>query len=181
LLRRLDKHANTRGAIDLGLNTDLNGLRGMRELAENKQIRAMWISFHPQLVADDSSEIISELSRLIGALEFSVVSTTHEFEWARKASVLMPMTAWSEEMGTFTNFSGRVQITNRAVLPFGDARPLHVMMAELLKMSGIDASQEPAKIFEWIATEVALYSGLDYDSIGPLGCIPAQAPQEVTR
>jgi NADH-quinone oxidoreductase subunit G len=180
LLRRLDKHPNTRGAIDLGLNSDLNGLRGIRELAEKKQIRAMWISFHPQLVGDDSSEIISELSRLISALEFSVVSTTHDFEWARKASVFVPMTAWSEESGTYTNFAGRVQITNRAVLPFGDARPLHIMMAELLKMSGTDVSLEPAKIFEWMTTETPVYSGMDYDSIGMLG-VPAQTPQEVTR
>jgi NADH-quinone oxidoreductase subunit G len=48
LLRRLDKHPNTRGALDLGLAGDLNGLRGLRDLAEKKQIRSMWISFHPQ-------------------------------------------------------------------------------------------------------------------------------------
>src|SRR5207253_137269 len=97
LLRRLDKHANTHGAIDLGLAGNLNGLRGLIELAEKKEIRGMWISFHPQLVGEDPPEIINELERLIAALEYSVVSTTHEFNWARNASARLPMAAWSEE------------------------------------------------------------------------------------
>jgi predicted molibdopterin-dependent oxidoreductase YjgC len=181
LLRRLDKHPNTQGALDLGLGGALNGLAGMRELAEKKQIRAMWISFHPQLVGDDPPEVIAELKRLIDALEFSVVSTTHDFEWARNASVRVPMVAWAEETGTFTNYAGRVQITNRAVQPLGDALPLHGMMAELLELSDVRVSPEPSAIFEWISRDVPLYSGLRYDSIGLSGVVPAPAPQEVTR
>ena len=49
-MRRLDKHPNTQGALDLGLAGNLNGLQGIVDLAERKQIRAMWIAFHPQLV-----------------------------------------------------------------------------------------------------------------------------------
>ena len=181
LLRRLDKHSNTRGALDLGLNGGLNGLSGMRELAEKKQIRAMWISFHPQLVGDDAAEIVAELKRLIDALEFSVVSTTHEFDWARKASVQLPMAAWAEEQGTYTNYAGRIQISNRAIMPPGNAQPLHVYMAELLRLSGVQVSSDPTAIFEWIAREVPLYSGMDYDAIGLLGVVPVQTPQEVLR
>jgi predicted molibdopterin-dependent oxidoreductase YjgC len=181
LLRRLDKHANTQGALDLGLSGDLNGLRGMRELAEKKDIRGMWISFHPQLVGEDSQEIITELNRLISALEFSVVSTTHDFEWSRRASIVLPMAAWGEEVGTYTNYAGRIQITNRAVMPPGDAQPLHMLMAEMLGMTGAQVPTEPAAIFDWITRDVAAYSGLDYDSIGLLGATPAAAPQEVLR
>ena len=181
LLRRLDKHSNTHGALDLGLNGALNGLTGMRHLAEQKQLRAMWISFHPQLVGDDTLEIVSEFKRLIDALEFSVVSTTHRFDWAAKASVQMPMAAWAEEQGTFTNYAGRVQISNRAVMPPGDAQPLHILMAELLELSGLQVPREPAAIFERMRLEIPLYSGIDYDSIGPLGVAPLQTPQEVLR
>src|SRR5262249_2184659 len=148
LLRRMDKHPNTRGALDLGFDGNLNGLRGTRELAEKKQIRGMWISFHPQLVGDDAAEIIGELERLITALDYRVVSTTHEFDWARRASVLMPMAAWSEEKGTYTNYAGRVQITNRAVMPPGDAQPLHIMMAALLNLFERGIPTEPAAIFD---------------------------------
>ena len=181
LLRRLDKHANTRGALDLGLAGSLGGLRGLRELAEKKEVRGMWISFHPQLVGEDEPEIIDELRRLIAALEFSVVSTTHEFEWATQASILLPMAAWAEEKGTYTNYAGRVQITNRAVLPPGDALPLHVMMAELLNLSGVRVGHDPSNIFDWISREVAAYNGMDYDAIGLLGAVPVQPAEGVLR
>ncbi len=175
LLRRFDKHPNTRGALDLGLAGRLNGLRGLRDLADRKEIRAAWISFHPQLVGEDAPEIIDELKRLIAALEFSVVSTTHDFPWARHASILLPMAAWTEETGTYTNYAGRVQMTQRAVMPPGDAQPLHVFMAELLSVS-----TDPAAIFELMTGEVPAYTGLDYDGIGLLGAT-ATAPEEVLR
>src|SRR5947208_4449485 len=91
LLRRLDKHPNTRGALDLGLGGERNGLSGFLRRAKTKEIRGMWISFHPQLVGEDPPEILEDLRELIAALEFSVVSTTHDFGWARAASVLLPM------------------------------------------------------------------------------------------
>src|SRR5207253_1340426 len=125
--------------------------------------------------------VISEMKQLIDSLEFSVVSTTHDFDWARSASILLPMAAWAEEKGTFTNYAGRIQITNRAVMPVGNAQPLHLYMAELLKLSGVQVSPDPAAIFDWISREVPLYSGMDYDAIGLLGISPAQTPEEVLR
>src|SRR5436190_18431754 len=179
LLRRLDKHPNTRGALDLGLAGELSGIRGLLERADEKQIRGAWISFHPQLVGDDASEIIDDLRRLIAALEFSVVSTTHDFEWVARASAVLPMAAWSEEVGTYTNYAGRVQITNRAVMPPGEAQHLHHMMAELLLLSGVPTPHEPAAIFEALSREVPAYDGLDYDAIGLLGAAALPQPVEV--
>jgi NADH-quinone oxidoreductase subunit G len=181
LLRRLDKHPNTHGALDLDLARNLNGLRGIRELAEKKEIRGLWISFHPQLVGEDAPEILEGLKALIASVDFSVVSTTHEFPWTRGASAVLPMAAWTEEKGTFTNYAGRVQITNRAVMPPGHAQPLHVLMAELLAMSGVQVSKDPAAIFDWIARETPAYSNLSYDSIGPLGAQGAAVQEEVLR
>ena len=88
--------------------------------------------------------------QLIAALEFSVVSTTHDFEWARQRIDVVADGGVGEETGTYTNYAGRVQITNRAVMPPGDAQPLHVLMAELLNSAGIQVSHDPAAIFEWI-------------------------------
>jgi len=180
LLRRLDKHPNTRGALNLDLAGDLKGLRGLREKAERKDLRGMWISFHPQLVGDDAPGIIEDLRRLIAALEFSVVSTTHDFDWARQASIVIPVAAWSEEQGTYTNYSGRLQMTNRAVMPPGEARPLHVMMAELLNLSGLQVPHDPSALFDWMSREVSVYNGIDYESIGVLGAMLGQ-PVEVLR
>jgi NADH-quinone oxidoreductase subunit G len=169
LLRRVDKHPNTQGALDLGLAGSLNGLKGLVELAEAKRIRAMWIAFHPQLVGNDDAGILSDLERLIRALEYSVVSTTHEFPWTADATVLLPMAAWAEETGTYTNYAGRVQIANRAVAPAGESLPLHAMMSQLLGFSGVQVSPDPAAIFEWMARETPAYSGMTYETVGPLG------------
>jgi len=181
LLRRLDKHPNTHGALDLGLAGGLGGLRRLRDLAEKKEIRAMWISFHPQLVGEDAQEIIEDLRRLIQALDYSVVSTTHDFAWAHDAGHLLPMAAWAEEKGTYTNYAGRVQITNRAVMPPGDAQPLHVLMAELLNRAGLEVSTDPGVVFQWIAREIPGYTGLDYDTIGSSGGAVSPVPEEVLR
>lgn len=169
LLRRLDKHPNTQGAVDLGLTGTIGGLRGLIALAELQQVRGMWISFHPQLIGEDSPEIIADLQKLISLLEFSVVSTTHDFPWAAGASIVLPMAAWAEETGTYTNFDGRVQITNHAVMAPGEAQPLHAMMSTMLGLAGLQVSPDPASIFEWMAREVPSYASLDYDSIGDQG------------
>jgi NADH-quinone oxidoreductase subunit G len=178
LLRRLDKHPNTQGALDLGLASKLQGLPGLVDAAERKQIRAMWIVFHPQLVGDESSETLAGLERLVRALEYSVVSTTHEFPWAASASVVLPMAAWAEENGTYTNYSGRVQITNRAVAPAGDSVPLYAMMSQLLTLSGVQVTPDPAAIFEWMSRETPAYGGLSYPTIGRLG---AETVKEMVR
>src|SRR5712671_3793015 len=178
LLRRLDKHPNTQGAIHLGLAGTLGGMRGLRMMAESRQIRGMWISYHPQLIGDGEPEILVELQQLIGALDFSVVSTTHEFAWTAGATIVLPMAGWAEETGTYTNFAGRVQIANHAVMPPGGGQPLHSMMSKMLGLAGIQVSADPAAIFEWIAREVPAYTGVDYDAIGPLG-MSAQAVTEV--
>lgn len=169
LLRRVDKHPNTHGALDLGLASNLQGLNGLLDLAERKQIRAMWIAFHPQLVGDDAPETIARLHRLVRALDYSVVSTTHEFAWAVDATVLLPMAAWAEENGSYTNYAGRVQITNRAVAPAGDSVPLYAMMSQLLTLSGVQVTPDPAAIFEWMARETPAYAGMNYPMIGKLG------------
>jgi predicted molibdopterin-dependent oxidoreductase YjgC len=169
LLRRLDKHPNTQGALDLGLAGNLNGLKGILELAERQQIRAMWIAFHPQLVGEDAADVVSNLERLLGALDFCVVSTTHEFPWTANATIVLPMAAWAEETGTYTNYAGRVQLANRAVAPAGESVPLHTMMSQLLTFSGTQVSPDPGAIFDWMSRETPAYSGMTHSALGSLG------------
>jgi NADH-quinone oxidoreductase subunit G len=169
LLRRLDKHPNTRGAMDLDLESDLGGLDGMLKLARAGSLKAVWVSYHPQLVEADSGKVVEKLGQLIESTDFSVVSSPAECDWAQSASIRLPMAGWSEENGTYTNYSGRVQIANRAVATVGDIWPLHRLMARMLQLSGSDTSQNPEHIFDLIASQVPAYSGLDYDLIGPMG------------
>jgi predicted molibdopterin-dependent oxidoreductase YjgC len=180
LLRRLDKHPNTRGALDLGLDSDLGGLAGMVERAESGTLRAVWIAFHPQLIESEPESVIDQLRRLVAAVEFSVVSSPVVSDWAAGATIRLPMAGWAEETGTYTNYAGRVQIARTVVAPLGEIRPLYRLMAMILEHAGRGAASTPEKIFDLLATEIPGYTGLDYDVIGPMGArTHAGEPAEV--
>ena len=92
---------------------------------------------------------LGKLQQLIRALEYSVVSTTHEFPWAANATVLLPMAAWAEETGTYTNYAGRVQITNRAVAPAGESLAVahdDVAVAGILRHAGLAGSRSNLRL-----------------------------------
>ncbi len=169
LLRRVDKHPNTRGAMELGLVSELDGLDGMIRRAEEGILKGVWIVFHPQLVGEDPEGTRERLERLVQAAEFSVVASPELGSWSGAADVELPLAGWAEETGTYTNFEGRVQIAHSAVAPRGDVRPLHVLMSRMLELAGQSADRDPRTIFERLARELGAYSGLDYDTIGPMG------------
>jgi NADH-quinone oxidoreductase subunit G len=53
---------------------------------------------------------------------FVIYQGTHGDRGAHRADVVLPGAAYTEKSGTFVNLEGRVQMTNRAVFPPGDAR-----------------------------------------------------------
>ena len=53
---------------------------------------------------------------------FVVYQGTHGDRGAHRADVILPGAAYTEKSGTYVNTEGRVQMTNRAVFPPGDAR-----------------------------------------------------------
>ncbi|GJE55093.1 MULTISPECIES: NADH-quinone oxidoreductase subunit NuoG [Methylobacterium] len=58
----------------------------------------------------------------IGAGAFVVYQGTHGDRGAMRADVILPGAAYTEKSATFVNTEGRVQMTNRAGFPPGDAR-----------------------------------------------------------
>jgi NADH-quinone oxidoreductase subunit G len=53
---------------------------------------------------------------------FVIYQGSHGDRGAHRADVILPGAAYSEKSATFVNTEGRVQMTNRAVFPPGDAR-----------------------------------------------------------
>jgi NADH-quinone oxidoreductase subunit G len=53
---------------------------------------------------------------------FVVYQGTHGDKGAHRADVILPGAAYTEKSGTYVNTEGRVQVSNRAVFPPGDAR-----------------------------------------------------------
>src|SRR5690606_17679624 len=53
---------------------------------------------------------------------FVVYIGTHGDAGAHRADVILPSAAYTEKSATYVNTEGRVQVTNRAVFPPGDAK-----------------------------------------------------------
>ena len=58
----------------------------------------------------------------IGAGAFVVYQGTHGDRGAHRADVVLPGAAYPEKSGTYVNTEGRVQVSDRAIFPPGDAR-----------------------------------------------------------
>ena len=168
LLRRLDKHPNTRGALDLGLAADSTACDGLRELSreEGRSVRCGFRSILNWSVKmrRKSSIELAATDRCAG-----IQRRQHDAR-VRVGAESVGCVAdggMGEEKGTYTNYAGRVQITNRAVMPPGEAQPLHHHDgANAVDCRACQVSRDPAAIFEWISREVPAYAGLDYDAIG---------------
>jgi NADH-quinone oxidoreductase subunit G len=138
VLRHLDKHPNTLGAVKLGLSSnELGGIEDAIVAARERRIRAgIVIYLKPLVTRPNDRDLEARLAELIASLEFSVVLTAHKADWLGSASVVLPVAQWSEEEGTYTNYRGLVQAAAPAISPGGEILPIWQVMSLLLKAGG---------------------------------------------
>ncbi|MEW6129677.1 MAG: molybdopterin-dependent oxidoreductase [Acidobacteriota bacterium] len=168
ILRHLDKHSNSMGALKLGLaNESFGGIKGAIDAAKSGKLKAGVIVYFKPLVRRDSDVIEeAQLAEFIKALAYSVVFTTHQTDWLANANVVLPVAAWSEEEGTYTNFQGRVQYAGKAIRPQGDAIALWEALAELLNVSGdTRVWMSPDEIFTAITETIPAFAGINYQEM----------------
>ena len=166
ILRHFDKHPNSMGAMKLGLiSPELGGIEGAIEAARAGRIKAgVVIYFRPLVRRPGDEEAEGRVFELIDQLEYSVVLAAHKAEWQSSASVVLPVAAWSEEDGTYTNFQGRVQFAGKAIEPDGDALPVWEVFAMLLHASGAESPWMSAQdVFSSMTSSEAAFRGLTID------------------
>jgi NADH-quinone oxidoreductase subunit G len=95
------------GALDLGFVTE-GGIEALK--AKAGSLKALFL-----LGADEL-----DLSAFTGT--FTIYIGSHGDAGARSADVILPGAAYSEKHGTYVNLEGRVQLSERATHPPGDAR-----------------------------------------------------------
>ena len=91
---------------------------------------------------------------------------------ARNAHFVLPITLFSEQEGTFTNYEGRVQRFWPAIQPPPLARPAWQILSVVL--AGLDDAPAPASAadaFARIGTWFDEFAGLSYDTIGSRGAL----------
>ena len=110
---------------------------------------------------------IRELSK---QLRLFVFSGTNENPTAPWAHWVLPTAAYVEKDGTFVNCHGRVQRIGRAFPPRQNSREDWRILLELAAKLGLPfAWSGPEQIFRGLASAVAPFAGLTYETIGAQG------------
>ena len=128
-LIRADKTPNSTGARLVGIGaSDGFGFESIVEGLRTKKFKVIY-------VMDDDIVLNDEIYNLLDGVDV-IVHATNWNKTVEKATVVFASASFAEKEGTFTNFEGRVQKLNIAVLPkdvepymvykprkFGEARP----------------------------------------------------------
>ena len=100
------------GALEVGFVPSKKGLntKDIKDGVASNQIKLLWLLGEDEVVLNDKHN------------SFIVYQGHHGDKGAESADLILPGSAYTEKDGTFVNTEGRVQRTNIAVSPPGDAR-----------------------------------------------------------
>jgi len=170
-LLRADRHPNTRGAETILPAGDAAAILAA---ARAGRVKVLWVFQHDLLAAGWSA---AETRQALERVDTLVFSGTNDNATSALATLVLPLAAWVERDGTFTNFLGRVQRFRAAVEPLGEALAAWDLLGRLLGPLGVPPAGGRAELwFRELATTVSAFAGLTYQSIGDRGAMLAGAP-----
>ena len=170
-LLRADRHPNTRGAETILPAGDVAAILAA---ARAGRVKVLWVFQHDLLAAGWSA---AETRQALERVDTLVFSGTNDNATSALATLVLPLAAWVERDGTFTNFLGRVQRFRAAVEPLGEALAAWDLLGRLLGPLGVPPAGARAELwFRELATTVSAFAGLTYQSIGDRGAMLAGAP-----
>jgi NADH-quinone oxidoreductase subunit G len=150
------------GALDLGFATD-GGIETIRSRAAS--LKALFL-----LGAD-------ELDTSAFANTFTVYIGTHGDRGVRNADVILPGAAYTEKHGTYVNLEGRVQLSEFAVHPPGEAREDWTILRALSEMFGKTLPFDNlSQLRAAIAAEVPRLGSAGLTAVDPLPAFTGAAP-----
>jgi NADH-quinone oxidoreductase subunit G len=131
ILVSADKNPNTAGAVAIGAGR----LRSLLDLSSDLRSGAV-----TSLLVVGTEGVLAGTNAAatmpLGNLETLVVLSVHRNELTRAAHVALPMGAWAEVDGTFTNRLGMVQRIRAAIPPAGDSLPGWDILSHLARKVG---------------------------------------------
>jgi len=155
LALRRDRAANVVGAEMLGYKRSASPLDGLTD-------------GDVLIIADDDLDGVD--TRAVSKAASVIVIGTTVPKDLEGLAVVLPITNFAEEEGTFTNIRGRVQRFTQAKAAPGLARPSWLVMGDLLGAMG---AQEqfflPSDVFANLASSKSQFGGLSYDTLGMRG------------
>jgi NADH-quinone oxidoreductase subunit G len=151
------------GALDLGFVTD-GGVEALRARAGG--LKALFL-----LGAD-------ELDTSAFADTFTVYIGTHGDRGVRHADVILPGAAYTEKHGTYVNLEGRVQLSEMAVHPPGQAREDWTILRALSDVLGRTLPfDDLAQLRRAIVAEVPRLGTPGLTPVDPLPAFTGEAPK----
>jgi NADH-quinone oxidoreductase subunit G len=142
--------ANDQGAWEMGFEPS-------DDLAEELKGKAVYIA-GADPAGDDPA-----LAKALKAAKFLVVQDISLTATAGLADVVLPAQAYTEREGTFTSGERRVQRFYPAVPVTGEARPDFAITSQVARQMGyILEGTSPAIVFDFLATDVKSFEGLNY-------------------
>lgn len=168
ILIKAEKAINGRGARQVGVSPGPGGLNlaGIGSALVQGTLRALYI-VGGDAVHSWSPEALERLEEL----EALVVQDLFLTPIGERAKVVLPGLSFAEKEGTVTNFAGRLQRLRRAVDPEGQPSDGDIFFAlgRLLGVEVAPGSWDAGLVFSEMAASVAVFEGLSFESVGPLG------------
>lgn len=167
ILRKADRHANSRGLELLGL------AGGLRELLAAPP--RVLVVFEEDLAGDGDDAVRAALGRV----ESLLVVASHRTRTVEAARAALPLSTYAETSGTFVNFESRLQRFDKALEPLGESAPLADLAAQLALAIGKDVGWAPGAVtnetlWDRIAVENTAFEGIRFAEI-PAGGLPLGA------
>jgi len=161
VLLREDRNPNTQGCLDQGLGRA--GVGAILEACRKGSVKVLLLQ-GPELLR------LPEAAEALARVPFIAVMATHEGKELDRAHCVLPVAAWAEVDGTFTNYQRRVQRIRAAVPAQGDAQPRWELAAGLLQRLGQPLAATTSRdVFALLGRGLPDYTGLDYRTIPPSG------------
>ena len=123
-------------------------------------VRGLYIMGENPIISDPD---VAHAEEWFHGLEFLAVQDLFLTESARCADVVLPGASFAEKDGTFVNTERRIQLSNKAVEPPGDARADLDIVLELSRRLGVPTPYStPAEVFDEIARVTPNWRGVSH-------------------
>jgi len=164
LLIRADKNPNRRGLEAIGLSRD--GLERLSAAVASGELKMLVVMRADLVRALGEAEFL----RRFGALDYMVVLDSDANETCQMANQVMPLAAYPEMDGSFTNFQGQVQRIYQAFPSPGNALAGIEAIARLgHAIDGAERAATAAAVFAKMSAAEGAFAGLSLEGLGAHG------------
>ncbi len=140
-----------------------NGLMVTEMTKPDSGVRGLFIMGENPVISDPD---ISHAEDWVRGLEFVAVQDLFLTETARWADVVLPGSSFAEKQGTFVNTERRIQLSESALDPPGDARRDLDIIIELTDRLGLATPwTSPEEVMREIAQVTPSWRGVTYDAV----------------